>query len=102
MPHVIVLWVRIAPATLSMDHIEALYADPRSHKRCLSAVFAVYSRIVQLSCDACITVCKQAMQVSLGLLEICSVCLVKYESRQAVFVFDSCDCCSCYLCADGI
>ena len=72
-----------------MDHIDALYADPRSHKRCLSVVFAPYSRIVQLSCDACITVCKQGMQVSLGLLEIWSVCLVKYESRQAVFVFGS-------------
>ena len=33
MPHVIALWVRIAPATLSMDHIEALYADLQRHER---------------------------------------------------------------------
>ena len=33
MPHVIVLWVRIALATLSMDHIEALDADLQPRER---------------------------------------------------------------------
>ena len=42
MPHVIALWVRIAPATFGMDHIAALDADPQFHKRSISAVVAPY------------------------------------------------------------
>ena len=40
-----------------MDHIEAHHADPRSHKRCLSVAFALYSRTVYVCARACVCVC---------------------------------------------